>query len=56
MELKKIWFNGHNWYIDYKLKEIRNIDNPHKSISFDDLLIWVTDMKNLLSALFKIKN
>ena len=29
--------NYKNYYIDFRLRELRNVDNPHDSIEFDDL-------------------
>lgn len=36
-ELKKVYFNGRNWFIDYRLKEIRDTNNPHNNISFESI-------------------
>ena len=29
--------NFKHYYIDFRLRELRNVDNPHDSIEFDDL-------------------
>lgn len=35
-ELKKIWFNGKVFYVDPVLQELRQVENPHNSYSFEE--------------------
>lgn len=35
-ELKKIWFKGKPFYVDPKLQELRNTENPHDAYSFEE--------------------
>lgn len=35
-ELRKIWFKGKVFYVDPKLQELRNVENPHESVSFEE--------------------
>jgi hypothetical protein len=39
IRLKEVRFAGKNWFIDMRLKEYRNVDNPHDRISFDDVKV-----------------
>lgn len=44
--LKKICFYGKEWYVDQKLKEIRNVECPHDSITFGEISNLYCDMLN----------
>ena len=33
-------FRGKEWFIDERLREIRDVDNPHERVSFDE---WSTE-------------
>lgn len=35
-KLRKMWYKGKAYFIDPKLQEIRNVQNPHDTLSFED--------------------
>ncbi len=37
VKLQEISFNKKNWYVDNRLKEIRDTENPHDRISFGEI-------------------
>ena len=36
-QLETVELLGKKWYIDERLKQFRNVDNPHEFLSFDEM-------------------
>lgn len=45
--LKEVDFVSKKWFVDYRLKEIRECYNPHNVISFDDIISLVSSIIEL---------
>ena len=39
-------FHGRKWYIDFRLREMRNVDNPHDKMTFNEIDGLYCDMLN----------
>ena len=37
LELPRIQHNGGEWFVDERLEEIRNVNNPHERIRFSEM-------------------
>jgi hypothetical protein len=46
--LDRIEFAGKEWFIDERLKELRNIQNPHERITFSDISRLTDKLKKVM--------
>ena len=43
-ELPKMVFNGRTYYVDCRIGQIRNVDNPHDFVNSRELTEWFNEL------------